>query len=111
MSRLENTFPLYFGRPACYCIWHVAVAVRQICAHSTFSSQEPNGHCKLWRHILLYACNVGRYLPASLVLSSCRLDDTLRDMSGLTALRAEDTPRKSPALTSFLSCLLPALLF
>lgn len=31
--------------------------------------------------------------------------------SGLTALRSEDTPRKSPALTSFLSCLLPALLF
>lgn len=83
VSRLENTFSLYFGRLACYCIWHVAVVVRQICSHSTFSSQEPNSHCKFWRHILLHACNVGRYLPATLVLSSCRSGDTLRGYVGI----------------------------
>lgn len=73
ITRLENSFPFHFGWLARYCIRRVAVAVRQVCAHSTFSPQEPNRPRMLWRHILLHACNVGRHLPASVVLSSCKL--------------------------------------
>lgn len=42
ITRLENSFPFHFGWLARYCIRRVAVAVRQVCAHSTFSPQEPN---------------------------------------------------------------------